>query len=70
MPTKELVLSTIGIPPMLNSFMHFKASLTLLFFVRVTGSKIIPDSDLFTFLILSACCFIVKFLCITPIPPS
>ena len=61
-PTRDFDLSTIGIPPILKSFMHFNASLTLLFLVSVTGSKIIPDSDLFTFLIFSACSFADKFL--------
>ena len=37
---------------------------------NVTGSIIIPDSDLLTARTLAACSSIVMFLCNTPIPPS
>ena len=50
--------------------MQFKASATVLDLDNVIGSRIIPDSDLLTFLTLSLCSSIDKFLWITPIPPS
>ena len=62
--------STIGIPPILFSFILFLASETTEFKGRVTGSIIIPLSARFTLLILSDCCLIDIFLWITPIPPS
>ena len=51
-PINFPALSIIGIPPMLYSLMQFNASLTVSSLERVIGSKIIPDSDLLTFLTL------------------
>ena len=62
--------STIGIPPIPNSFIAFLASATVEVNGKVTGSMIIPDSARFTLRTLAACCSIVMFLCKTPIPPS
>ena len=69
-PFKYPSLSTIGIPPILCSFMLFLASITIASKGSVTGSIIIPLSARFTFLTFMACCSIVMFLCKTPIPPS
>ena len=52
-PINLCFLSTIGIPPMLYSFIKFNASRTFASLVKVIGSNIIPDSDLLTFLTFS-----------------
>ena len=52
-PINLFCLSTIGIPPILYSFIKFNASLTVASLNKVMGSSIIPDSDLFTFLTFS-----------------
>ncbi|MNE26055.1 hypothetical protein D3C80_1194060 [compost metagenome] len=69
-PFKIWFSSTTGMPPMLNSLITCFASPTVAVRGKVTGSIIIPDSALFTFLTSAACCSIVIFLCKTPIPPS
>ena len=61
-PFKKPESSTIGIPPILFSFMLFLASETVEVNGKVTGSIIIPLSARFTLLILSACCLIDMFL--------
>ena len=62
--------STIGMPPMLCSFMLAFASRTRASDGSVTGSRIIPLSARFTLRTLRACCSMVIFLCSTPMPPS
>ena len=69
-PISFFSLSTIGIPPILYSFIKLLAFETNAVWYSVTGSKIIPDSDLLTFFTLSACISIGILLCITPNPPS
>ena len=53
-PIRTFLLLTIGIPPILYSLIQFLASETNEFSFNVTGSNIIPDSDLLTFFTLSA----------------
>ena len=69
-PTNLFTLSTTGIPPILNSLIISSTSCTRASFFTVMGSMIIPFSARFTFLISLACCSMVIFLWITPIPPS
>ena len=69
-PINSLLELTIGIPPILYFSILVLASETNAVTGRVTGSKIIPDSERFTDLTFSACSSIVMFLCNTPIPPS
>ena len=69
-PTSLFWSSTIGIPPILFSFINLNASATDASTVSVIGSKIIPLSDLLTFLTSRACLSMDIFLCKTPIPPS
>ena len=69
-PLRIPFLFTIGIPPILFSFMLNFASLTIESNGKVIGSMIIPLSALFTFLTLLACSLMDMFLCKTPIPPS
>ena len=69
-PTSLLVLSTIGIPPILFSFINFKASPMVAVTSKVMGSTIIPLSLRFTLRTCSACLSILMFLCKIPMPPS
>ncbi|MNL27456.1 hypothetical protein D3C87_1490480 [compost metagenome] len=69
-PTSLLSLSITGIPPILKSFMIWKASATFASALKVTGSWIIPLSERFTFLTSSAWRSMLMFLCSIPIPPA
>ena len=69
-PFKKPESSTIGIPPILFSFILFFASETVESKGKVIGSIIIPLSARLTLLTLSAWFLIDIFLWITPIPPS
>ena len=69
-PINLFSLLIIGIPPILYSFIHCLASKTNASFFKVTGFRIIPDSDLLTFFTLLACSSIDMLLWRTPNPPS
>ena len=69
-PTNLFVLSTIGIPPILFSFINFKASPIVAVTSSVMGSTIMPLSLRFTLRTCSACLSILMFLCKMPMPPS
>ena len=62
MPKRFIFSSTIGMPPILFSCITSNASPTVASNPNVIGSKIIPLSDLFTFLTSNACCSIDMFL--------
>ena len=69
-PTNFLFESTIGIPPILFSFISRKASPIVASTNNVIGSSINPLSLLFTLRTCAACCSILMFLCKIPRPPS
>ena len=69
-PANRCSLSTIGIPPILFSFINCMASPIVDSIERVTGSSIIPLSLLFTLSTCSAWRSMLIFLCRIPIPPS
>ena len=69
-PTNLFPLSTIGIPPILFSFIKTKASPMVAFTSKVIGSTIIPLSLRFTLRTCSAWRSILMFLCKIPMPPS
>ena len=69
-PLRIPASSTIGIPPMLCSFIQSFASPTVEVSESVTGSMIIPLSARLTFLTCRACSSMVIFLWSTPMPPS
>ena len=70
MPTSILLLSTIGIPPILLSFIIFSASPTVASGFNVMGSRIRPFSERFTLRTCSDWRSILMFLCRIPMPPS
>ncbi len=69
-PTSFLPASTIGIPPILFSFINCKASANVAFSNSVIGSMIKPLSLRFTLRTCAACSSILIFLWRIPSPPS
>ena len=70
MPTSFLFESTMGMPPILFSFISRKASPIVASTSNVMGSSIKPLSLLFTLRTCAACCSMLMFLCKMPRPPS
>ena len=69
-PTSLPLPSTIGTPEILNLPISSSASATMWSSVSEKGSTITPFSERFTLSTSSACCSIVIFLWMIPIPPS